>query len=385
MKQVHGFRLVVILLVLVFISSGLSAESLSGKKYQSFQVLDLSLTSYSDVKKAYEEMQNEYISEYQDLRKQLQKAFNQNNATKYYATLQQIKDLPDPTLSAEQTEMLVTRMANATGEEKAQWADWLFENSKYYHPTLSLTLSNQSENRKVAYSQTISIKPGEKVTLPTIDIGGNNGIFVGWGITPDEVKYKAGEEISMPYTDQNLYAIFQDGIKFSDSVTNLSQITQGNSAKVPSVVAPDSSYIFDGWYNNDTGEKLTTDSVSLPDGVASASYSASWKSIRFDAINTKYYKNLTIPAGEQVSVLFTLSNQGNETLSGVTVTLESTNQSLRVLSSNLSARYIRPQEKREGSFLVLVSGQPGDKIDATIKVTDSDGVSWSQPVTFTVK
>jgi hypothetical protein len=91
--------------------------------------------------------------------------------------LQQIKDLPDPTLSAEQTEMLVTRMANATGEEKAQWADWLFENSKYYHPTLSLTLSNQSENRKVAYSQTISIKPGEKVTLPTIDIGGNNGIF----------------------------------------------------------------------------------------------------------------------------------------------------------------------------------------------------------------
>jgi hypothetical protein len=69
----------------------------------------------------------------------------------------------------------------------------------------------------------------------------------------------------------------------------------------------------------------------------------------------------------------------------VTVKLESSNQSLRILSSDLSARFLRPQEKREGSFLVLVSGQPGDKIDATVKVTDSDGVSWSQPVTFTVK
>lgn len=385
MKRSRGFRFLMFLLVVAFISCGLYAASSNGKRYQAFQSLDLTTASFSEVQKTYEEMQNEYVSEYQELRKQLLKAYTQNNATKYYSTLQEIGDLPDPRLTKDQSEAFISRMMNATGDEKAQWANWLYQNSNSYRPVLSLSLSNRGENSQFAYSQEISVKPGEKVTLPTVDLGGANGIFIGWGITPDEVKYKAGDDISMPYTDQKLYAIFQNGIKFSDPVTKLEQLTRGSSAKVPVPVALDTSYLFDGWYNNLTGDKVTSDTVQLADGVNSASYSAYWKSLRFDSISTKYYKDLTVPAGEQIPVLFTLTNQGNESLDDVVVSLESDNQSLRVLSENLSSRYIRPQEKRQGQFLVLLSGESGTKIDATIKVTDSEGASWSQPVTFSIK
>jgi len=385
MRHSRNFRFLAIMLVVAFMSCGLYAASSNAKKYQAFQSLDLSTASLGDVKKAYNDMQTEYVSGYQDLKKQLQKAYSQNNADKYYSTLQQMQNLPDPRLTDTQTEALVSRMMNASGDEKAQWADWLYENSRGYHPTLSLSLCNDGKNQRFAYSQQISVKPGEKVKLPTVDLGGDNGIFVGWGITPDEVKYKAGEEMPMPYTDQKLYAIFQNGIRFSDSVTKLEQVTNGDTAVVPSQNAPDSSYLFDGWYDNATGAKLTESSVKLVDGVASGSYSGYWKSLRFDAISTKYYQNMTIPAGEQVPVLFTMTNQGNETLGEVEVTLLSDDQNLKVLSDNLSARYIRPQESRNGQFLVLVNGKSGTKIDATLKVTDGDGASWTQPLSLTVK
>ena len=202
-------------------------------------------------------------------------------------------------------------------------------------------------------------------------------------ITSGRLDVLVDEKTLMPYTDQKLYAIFQNGIRFSDSVTKLEQVTNGDTAVVPSQNAPDSSYLFDGWYDNATGAKLTESSVKLVDGVASGSYSGYWKSLRFDAISTKYYQNMTIPAGEQVPVLFTMTNQGNETLGEVEVTLLSDDQNLKVLSDNLSARYIRPQESRNGQFLVLVNGKSGTKIDATLKVTDGDGAScssWQQRV-----
>ncbi|MFA6775241.1 MAG: hypothetical protein WCR76_03135, partial [Sphaerochaetaceae bacterium] len=99
MKRSRGFRFLMFLLVVAFISCGLYAASSNGKRYQAFQSLDLTTASFSEVQKTYEEMQNEYVSEYQELRKQLLKAYTQNNATKYYSTLQEIGDLPDPRLT----------------------------------------------------------------------------------------------------------------------------------------------------------------------------------------------------------------------------------------------------------------------------------------------
>lgn len=96
MRHSRNFRFLAIMLVVAFMSCGLYAASSNAKKYQAFQSLDLSTASLGDVKKAYNDMQTEYVSGYQDLKKQLQKAYSQNNADKYYSTLQQMQNLPDP-------------------------------------------------------------------------------------------------------------------------------------------------------------------------------------------------------------------------------------------------------------------------------------------------
>jgi hypothetical protein len=100
---------------------------------------------------------------------------------------------------------------------------------------------------------------------------------------------------------------------------------------------------------------------------------------------TRYYKDNTIPSGEQVSLDFSLKNQGNEMLPGVSVKLESGDPSLKVLTENLSAYRLMDGETRSGTFVVLANAASGTTLNATLTVSDASGCSWKVPVSFTVK
>lgn len=357
----------------------MAAASLSAKA--SFSSLDLEKASLKDIQKAYEDDRNDYQASLASLRKKLDKAYAQNNARRYYDTMDQINDLTEPGITQEQDETLVSRMMNADGEEKDAWGQWLFENDPYYRPTLTLEMENSGKHSRYTFRQTVSVAPGSDVDLPKLQADTDKGVFVGWGITPDAVTYKAGDKVVMPYADQTLYAIFQNGVKFTDSITGIDTFTSDADAAVPEVQAPDASYIFDGWYDQD-GKKLEGTTVSAGDG--SSSYTAYWKSIAFDDIKTRYYKDLTVPAGEQVSLSFTIKNQGNEALSDVKVSMED-NDALTNLTGELSARYMREGASLKGTFVVVASGKSGDRIDTHLVVTDEDGDSWTIPVALQVK
>lgn len=379
------YRMTAMALVAVLAVSGLFASATS-EKQASFPTLNLESASVSQIEKAFESDSQNYQKEVEDLQKQLQKAYEKNDGEKFYALRDDLRSLTPPMVTSEQTETLVTRMLNASDDEKKQISEWLFENSRYYHPTLTMQMEKSGKNSRYSYHQGISVKPGDMVKLPDLSVaGGNDGVFMGWGITPDALSYKAGEEIAMPYVDQTLYAIFQSGIRFADTVTSFDQFTSGAEAPVPALTAPDSSYVFDGWVNDATGKKVEGEKVTLSENATSASFHALWKSVLVSDTATRYYKDNTIPSGEQVSLDFSLKNQGNEMLPGVSVKLESGDPSLKVLTENLSAYRLMDGETRSGTFVVLANAASGTTLNATLTVSDASGCSWKVPVSFTVK
>lgn len=348
----------------------------------SFSSLDLEKASFSDIRKAYEKDMDSFESSSSALRKKLDKAYAQNNGRAYYQTLDQLNELEAPSISRDESELLVERMMSAASDdEKSQWGQWLYENDPYYRPTLTMTLENKGERSRYSFKQTITVRPGEQVKLPTIDYASDRGVFVGWGITPDAVTYEAGTSIEMPYSDQTLYAIFQKGVKFSDSITGIDQFVTDSTAKVPETKAPDASYLFDGWYDQ-AGNKLEGDTVTVSED-SSATYTAFWKSVAFSDVKTRYYKDMTIPSGQQVPLAFTIRNQGNEALSGIQVSLDM--DGVTNLTGDLSSRYIAPGATRNGTFVVVASGSSGDVKKGTITLTDEDGDTWSIPVSITIK
>lgn len=374
----HGSTLrkaLILSTAVVFSVSGLWASSAFGKT-------DLEQASLADIKKSYEEAVEDYNDEYDSIKKTLDKAFAQRNSKKFYQAKDEMDSLERPVITQEDDEKLVTRMMDASDDEKDQWAEFLFENDPYYSPSLTMTMDSSDDHSRYSYQQTLRVKPGEDVKLPTLSYSGEKGVFTGWGITPDEVTYQPGESIKMPYTDQTLYAIFQKGVKFSDSITGTESFTtEEGDVQVPELTAPDASYIFDGWYDAN-GDKLEGDTVTVSADSA-ATYKAFWKSVLVSDIKTRYYKDLTVPAGEQVKVSFSVKNQGNEGLTGLKISLEG--EGVKNLTGDLSTRFIAPGQTKTGTWTVIISGDSGAIVDATLTVTNEDGDTWTVPVQFTVK
>lgn len=374
-----------ILLVGALSVSGLFATAQNEKQNMiDWESVDMESLSFDDIVKTYDNAKTSYGKSYESLRKQLEKASEKNNAEEFLQVRNQLRDLKYPEITQAQDEVLVTKMMNAKDEEKKSISSWLYENDRYYHPTLYFTLESKGQGRSFSYRQSVSVMPGEKLTLPAMNVGTTQGVFVGWGLTPDVLSYHSGDEIEMPYVDQTLYAIFQNGVKFTDSVTKTDVFSEGSEAGVPVLNAPDGSFIFDGWYDS-YGKKLEGDKVSV--GVNSAAtYTAFWKSLKIDGVETQYYKDLTIPKDQQVSLRFNLENQGNEALRDMKVVLTSDDSSLKVLNGTLATNRIMPDETKSGTFVILASGSAsGSVIKATITATDGQGDTWSVPISLTIK
>ena len=288
-----------------------------------------------------------------------------------------------PEITSEETETLVSRiLSSGDEEEKSAISAFLYEYSRYYHPTLTLYISYEGNGRVRTYRKTIAVKPGETITLPSATSYYSN-ILKGWGITEDEVLYTPGEEITMPYTDTVLYGILSSGISFSDPVTGYTNTTEDTSADVVVPEAPDSSYVFVGWYDDSTGKEVEGDTVTVEEGE-SRTYTAYWKSVTLNEGSVKYYSDNTVPADTQVKYTTTLTVGGNVDVKGLTLTLAETDN-LKVLTKNQSFRTLSSGDEGSASFVIVLKGSSGDIVETTLTAKDSAGNEWSVPVSFTVR
>ncbi len=372
----------IVITVLCLLSFALFASG-AAESAVSFSSLDFQTLSADEIVKSYEDAKNSYSSSLNKLNTKLEKAYEDRNADEYMRLMDLRESLEYPVVTREITETLVERILNSSDEnEKSTLSDFLYENSAYYAPTLTLYLKSSSGSRSRTYTKTISLKPGETVTLPS-SVSYDGYILKGWGITEDEVLYTPGEEIKMPYTDTVLYGVLTSGISFSDDVTGYYYTTEESTAEVVIPSAPDSSYVFAGWYDTKTGKELEGDSVTVEEGE-SKSYRAYWKSLSFSEGSIRYYSDNTAPANTQLRYTTTLTVGGNTTLRGVTITLEE-NDKLTVLSGGGKCRSLQSGDSVDLGFVIVLKGESGEKVETTLTATDSDGNVWSTPVTFVIK
>ena len=197
----------------------------------------------------------------------------------------------------------------------------------------------------------------------------------------ENVIYESGDEISMPYSDTVLYAIFSTGITFKDSVSGNDSYTEGTEASVPVVTTEDSNLVFLGWYD-EYGKKVDGDTVTVENGK-SKEYIALYRGVEIGDASIRYYEDGKIPSSTQVVLSFPIKNTGNTALRNLKVSLGG--EEVKVLSSSLKATLIGDESSLNASFLVYVEGEKGEEKVFTATVEDASGNVWTKDFTLTVQ
>ncbi len=364
-----------------------SLETATVKQKIDFSTLDLETASLETIKDSFQSEIENYNQKYESIYNKMVESYKEGNVDDYFDAKGMLRNLAYPAITAEQTEVLVNRIkAEKDDGAKAELSKWLYDNSRYYHPTLTFSKANDSEDghSHFSYRYQISSEPGSAVTAPSMRTSfTDDGIFAGWGTEDGELLYEAGSEITMPYEDQTLYAIYKTGVMFIDSVTGVQNFEDGSSISAPKLEAPDDTYVFVGWYDSE-GNKADG-STNLEEGESKV-YTAAWKSVLVEEVRARHYRNLEVPADTKVELAFSLYNQGSVNTGKLSISLVSDNaDALENLSGDLGTNGIRVGSEKSGSFIVVAKGNSGDVVNANIVVTDEDGNSWSTPVALTIK
>jgi hypothetical protein len=392
-------------------ASALFAASNAEKLYTTASGLDLSVATIDSVIKSYDKLNDRIAKEAIDAQEDMEKAATKGDAEKYYAAYSRLATLRTYGIDEDGTKALLARIVAEDESAKKEHATWLFENSRYYRPVLSLDFSSSGEGYRYSYRQQVSQAPGSDVTLldsSNLQVDSQKlGILIGWGITKDAVTYKGGETIPMPYTNQTLYAIWGTGVKFTDQVSNTNvynpDVQEGSEVQVPTPSAPDSSYLFAGWYDRSTGTLLKDETTYTLTGKA-ASFEALWRELSIESVQPLYYAADKLPTQTQLSVGFSLKNGGSLALQGLQATLKTDSQFVTLIKDVLAVRPIPVGMQVTNNSWIPTSGQPeiegeentfrfviakdtpsGTVIPFTLEFSDNKGNTWSSSTSFTVK
>ena len=349
------------------------------EKGTNFKDLDLNTAAVKDMENAWNYSVESYSSQRTSLRTAMNEAIEKRDVEDYLELRSLYNSLEYPMITKEQTETLTARMLNTESqEEKDAMASFLYENSVWYHPTITFQYSVTNGNFSRSYTRSYSSVPGTKVTVPEVK---GEGVFLGWSTDGESVAYKSGEEITMPYSDTVLYALFSTGITFKDSVSGNDSYTEGTEASVPVVTTEDSNLVFLGWYDQ-YGKKIDGDTVTVESGK-SIEYTALYRGVEIGDASIRYYEDGKIPSSTQVVLSFPIKNIGNTALRNMKVSLGG--EDVKVLSSSLKATLIGDESSLNASFLVYAEGEKGEEKVFTATVEDASGNVWTKDFTLTVQ
>ena len=376
MKKINTTLMVLALTVLV--ASPLFASGAT-EKGTNFKELDLNTASLKDMESAWTYSVESYNAQRTSLRTAMNEAMEKRDVEDYLELRSLYNSLEYPMITKEQTETLTERILNTENqEEKDEIASFLYENSAWYHPTLTFEYSVTNGNYSRSYRKSFSAVPGTTVTAPEVK---GDGVFLGWSADGENVTYESGDEISMPYSDTVLYAIFSTGITFKDSISGNDSYTEGTEASVPVVTTEDSNLVFLGWYD-EYGKKVDGDTVTVENGK-SKEYTALYRGVEIGDASIRYYEDGKIPSSTQVVLSFPIKNTGNTALRNLKVSLGG--EEVKVLSSSLKATLIGDESSLNASFLVYAEGEKGEEKVFKATVEDASGNVWTKDFTLTVQ
>ena len=342
---------------------------------------------------AYDRMQEALEDERSSIGKDISKAIDKNDRVLYRNAVSDLRSLDAYTLTSADTDALLTAIVNSDSGDASQWAAWLYDNSRYYNPTLTLTTDVSGTGYRQSYRRSFSAQPGTEITLPSsMDVNPSAaGVLTGWGITPDEATYAPGETITMPYTDQTLFAIYSSRVVFNNDETGdntvFTDVADGDVVEVPT--PPDlEGAIFEGWYDRLSGQYIAPGETEYTVRGMGARFEALYVKLEASELECGHYDVNRIPTGVQLSLTFTLSNSGSEDLSGVSITVSSDSEYARLMNTEAYMRnmYAGQDYTLTGTRLVVSRDCPsGSQLPVTVTMTDSEGRSFTSTFTLTVK
>lgn len=373
---------------LILISTLLLATGLlfAGDAASSYNLFSSSLSEPEKAISYYEDALKSAEKESKKLKKSLDKAINARNSAKANEAYSKLVALNSYKITKEQSdELLASIIKNGSNAENLKW---LYENSIYYNPVLTLSYSFNSGNRVVYKTKSVSLTPGETITLPNADeMASSNGVFAGWGVVEGTVAYQPGETIEAPVTSQTLYAVYKNALSFTDSVTGFSKVIEdvkeGDSVEVPALTSEDKSLYFEGWVNN-SGSYIASDDESYTVEGSGSSFTALWDKAEIENIALNYYDLDNLKANTQASLGFTLKNSGTETLKNLSVKLEANDESVAIIKDKAYLPSLRVGSSVAFEGFTLVGTKPGT-YTLTLTVEDGEEHIWAQDFSLTVK
>jgi len=394
------------LLVLVGMAF-LAASPTAEKQYAALQTSDITATSLEDLRKSIDTLKRAVVREQDEAYKNLTQARAKGDRDAYREAWENLDRLASYQMTSAQTDALLQRILALDEPERSEYAAWLYQTSTHYKPSLTLDFSAEDETYSYSYRQQIRREPGSEITLPdSSQIRLNSarlGVLVGWGLTPDEVTYQPGETITMSYTDQTLYAIYQSGVRFVDDMNKTDVFFEEGKVEVPTPTSGDASAIFAGWYDRTTGKLITDPSTYTVEGKG-ALFEALWKQLAIEDVNVLYYDRTKLPTNTQIGIGFSYTNTGNVNLTGLKATLSSESEYVRMLkgelqlgrlsaglsSTNNSRFATKSKQEVRGEantfrFIVSDSAPAGTVLPFTLTITNDRGDSWTHAFELTVR
>ena len=398
MKRIRVVVLMTIILTVGIIA--VAATPTAEEQYATIQGKDLSSQSLEEISKSYDKLNEAIANEAEQARKRLYEARSKGDRESYYEAREHLSLLSTYHMDQNTSDYLLEEILSLDEPKKSEYAAWLYEHSPYYRPTLTLDFSSEGENYRYSYRQQIRKVPGSEVVLPSSGQLRMNsarlGVLAGWGVTPDEVTYQAGETIKMSYTNQTLYAIYQEGVRFVDPLSGTDVFIESEDVEVPTPVADDASAIFAGWYDKSTGT-LITDPSSYEKVGKGGYFEALWKRLAIEDITVLYYDKDTLPTNTQMSMGFSYANTGTVDLAGLRATLSSESEYVRILSDEVylgsldaglmstnNSRWAtsnKQQVRGENNtfrFVIAPGAPSGTVIPFTLQVKNDKGDTWTQ-------
>ena len=94
----------------------------------------------------------------------IDKAVDKHDGRLYASAIQALRKLGSYSIGKEDSDALLTAIVNSDSPDAAQWAQWLYKNSRHYHPTLTLSTDISQDGYRSSYRRTVSVAPGSEVT-----------------------------------------------------------------------------------------------------------------------------------------------------------------------------------------------------------------------------
>ncbi len=400
MKRTRMQTFLMISLLLAVGMIAVAATPTAEKQYATIQAQDLSSQSLDDLMKNYDKLNEAVVREAQEAREAASEARSKGDRTAYYEALDILDRLSSYGIDEKTSTYMLQTLLKQDDEAKEKAASWLFRNSPYYRPTLTLDFSSEGENYRYSYRQQIRKEPKSEVILPTAGQLRLNseqlGVLAGWGLTPDEVVYQPGETIEMSYTNQTLYAIYERGVRFVDALSGTDLFLEEGEGTVPTPATDDVSAIFAGWYDRST-RTLITDPTSYKLEGKGAYFEALWKRLAIEDFTVLYYDKDALPTNTQIGIGFSYSNTGTVDLAGLQATLSCDSDYVRMLddsvflgrldsglSSTNNSRWATEEKQmvqgETNTFRFIVSADAPSQavLPFTLTITNDKGDSWTQ-------